>query len=476
MTLVPNRPQQLSGNNWRLWLLLLVLLMACGGGDDHPSVSDGEDTPDTIIADATFYTVEVRVVVSQASIFERPSRTAPVLYTLVEGDAAQAVGRSIPDAAGTIFFAVEVGEIAGWMVETQVEPQGDIDRLLIIPSVTEDPAAVAVNAAGVPPTPMIGVVARPYGITAPVYALPDLNSEILRLAGETESLQVAFVTNYTFETRFFGVRLESGFGWIDERDFLISGDVNTLAAVALGTPLPTGAVATEVSMQLATPTATVSATFGATLLPTPTTTAGTPANLVTNTPVPATSRPTLAVTLTATPASLRGIDPPPLTIRVPQGWAAAHVNIPIISALDNDAINLSLYEGPLVNAERGYIWLLWRFDPLFDQTGASDDPALSIWSNALLYLRSILFAGCNIGVYPEQRQPYAVGGQTGTGTIFSAVGCGPDAPDVAGWFVALTVGAENYLFYVGITPVENVNVARAELQTVLDSIRFDAVP
>ncbi len=456
MTLAPNPPQPLSGSKWLVLPLLLIFLAACGGDN---TTTDRKPATNAV-QDSAFYTVQLRVSVPQASIFSQPDRNAAVVYNLVQGDVVTAVGRSDADVLGTIFYAVEIGDVPGWVTETQVDAQGDTSRLITIPLVAFDPVAVADSNA--PPTPGLGVVARAYGPNAPIYASPDTTSNVIRMAGETETLEVAFVTGYTLETRYFGVRLASGFGWVDERDFLISGDISTLAPVAIGAPTPTLSVPTTTP----TPTATLSAS--ATLSSASVTTnESTPLNSNPNTAVPATPRPSNTPTSTPTAASIRAIEPPPITITLPTGWESAHITIPLSSALASDTLNLSLYEGPLATAERGYIWVLWRFDLLLDANGE-----LSLWPNALLYLRSVLFAGCNIGVYPEQRRPYAIGNQTGTGTIFSAVGCGPDAPDVAGWLVAMPLGTENYLFYIGISPAEDVAQARTELQTILDSIRF----
>lgn len=467
MTSAPNPPQRLSGSKWLILSLLLVLLVACGGGDDNGDRdSDNAATPTSANG---FYTVELRVDVTQASVFARPSRAANVVYNLVEGDVVRAVGRSDPDELGTIFYAIDLGDSPGWIAETQVEPLGNTDPLIIIPLAAYDPAEVAADS-DAPPTPGFGVVARPYTANAPIYAAPDETSEVVRIAGETETLEVVFVTNYTLETRYFGVRLERGFGWIDERDFLVSGDITTLSPVAVGVPTPTRSPATPIPTT--DPAVIVTPTLTDTPRNTPTVAASDStmaANVVPNTSVPATTRPSLTPTVTLTPASIQAIEPPPLSITLPTGWEGVHVNVPITSAFANDSLNLSLYEGPLISADRAYIWVLWQFDLLLDQTGE-----LSLWPNALLYLRSVLFSGCNIGVYPDDRRSYPVGDRSGTGTIFSAVGCGPDAPDVAGWLVALPVGAENYLFYVGISPVENVLQARDEVQAILDTIRFDA--
>ncbi len=459
MTSVQNPLPLLSGSRKSLLFILgFVFLVACNNGEKTSNPEQSLSPTNT----NEFYTVQLRVKVGQASVFAQPNRRAEVIYTLVEGDTVTAVGRSDADELGTIFYAVEIGDMPGWVAETQVEPQSDPEGLIVIPRVAFD-ATTTNRDPNAPPTPAIGVVARPYGADAPIYAAPDSTSEIIRMAGTTETLEVVFVTNYTFETRYFGVRLVEGFGWIDERDFQVLGDIQTLTPVTIGTPVPTQSEAQPSSFP---PTPTVAPTNSSaatstrsTLMPT------TIARAATNTPS-SVFQPTQ--TLTPTIVGIQPIDPPPLTLTLPNGWESEHVQVPISSAFDNDSLNLSLYEGPLTNAERGYIWVLWRFDVLLDETGE-----LSLWPNALLYLRSFLFRGCNIGVYPDQRREYAIGDRIGSGTIYSAVGCGPDAPDVAGWLITLSVGDENYLFYIGISPAENVSLARDEMQAILNSIRFE---
>lgn len=469
MTSAPNHQQQLSGN--KLWLLLLLLLLAACGG----SGNDGNENDDTSSNQQNdgFYTVDLRVNVGQASVFAQPDRNADIVYTLIEGDVVEAIGRSSEDSLGTVFYAIEVDDVPGWIASSQVEPQGDTSGLLFIPVAAVDPTEVARDS-NAPPTPGVGVVARPYTSAAPIYTEPSTESDILRLAGETETLQVALIAQGSDFIRYFGVRLEAGFGWITEEDFLISGDISSLPPVSIGTPTPSPRAATNIP-----PTSTVPPTSNA-ITSTPTTDDTPQGNVVTSTPrntsdpVTRTPTPTVAPSITPTPPSIQLAAPPPLVIDLPESWQEGHVSVPITSAFADDVINLSIYEGPVFGDTYAYIWVLWNFDAIPDGTSSIADGTitLSLWPNALLYLRSFLFAGCNIGFDPELRRPYTVGTQTGDGAIFSAVGCGPEIEDVAGWFVAAPTEFGNYIFYIGVTPVDNVLDAQDALQGLLDSVEF----
>lgn len=165
---------------------------------------------------------------------------------------------------------------------------------------------------------------------------------------------------------------------------------------------------------------------------------------------------------------IRPAEPPLITIQVPEGWEEVHVKIPISSTFVAGDVLLSVFEGPLPGNTTGYIWVVWRF-PNFLSPTATD---LDLWADAIWYLRSLLFEGCNIG--PAGRRTYTIGGQEATGGIFAAV----DSPehdcawDVAGWFAGLRHEGENYIFYMGVEPADMITEVRPHLQEVVDSITF----
>ncbi|RMF81706.1 MAG: PKD domain-containing protein [Chloroflexi bacterium] len=77
-----------------------------------PAFAPGESPPG----------INARVFAPRALAYERPACDAPVLMRLFEGDAVRLLAQTAPDDAGRIFYQIQVGNFAGWVLSSQVEP------------------------------------------------------------------------------------------------------------------------------------------------------------------------------------------------------------------------------------------------------------------------------------------------------------------------------------------------------------------
>jgi hypothetical protein len=168
--------------------------------------------------------------------------------------------------------------------------------------------------------------------------------------------------------------------------------------------------------------------------------------------------------------TLRQGTPPPLTLTLPDGWQQAHILVPVTGTLASGDVRLAVYEGPLPDGLTGHIWIVWDFPNIIPfQPGQQVE--ISLWADSIQYLRGLLFTGCNIGLFTDERRTYVMGGYEGEGTIYSAVNC-EGASNIAGWFAAVRVNEENFAFYMGIEPADRVNEGIPHLQAVLDTLQF----
>lgn len=179
-------------------------------------------------------------------------------------------------------------------------------------------------------------------------------------------------------------------------------------------------------------------------------------------------------TITVSPL-LGGETPrPPLEIDLPSGWQAGY-NTLLLQDIDAPRpVPFAVYTGP-VTGGTGTIVLLWGFPNLV--LGAalpSETVTPDLWMDGTRLLRlAILEEGCNIGT--DLRMQYSVGGLAAIGTQFAAVDC-PELADTRGWFAGLRQFNLNFIFYVFTEPIEAMDVADDELQTILDTVRFLPIP
>jgi hypothetical protein len=163
---------------------------------------------------------------------------------------------------------------------------------------------------------------------------------------------------------------------------------------------------------------------------------------------------------------------PPLAITLPEGWRAGYDTM-IVQDIDMlRAIPLAIYTGP-VTGGTGTIVLLWAFPNVATQT-ENGAVTTDLWLDGLRLLRLVVIEeGCNIGT--DLRRAYSVGGLSAVGTAFSAVDC-PELPDTRGWFAGLEQQGLSYVFFTWAEPIDAMNTADDELQAILDSIVFRALP
>jgi hypothetical protein len=162
--------------------------------------------------------------------------------------------------------------------------------------------------------------------------------------------------------------------------------------------------------------------------------------------------------------------PPPLTLDLPDGWAQGDDTLLLDDVAGVRAIPFTLYTGP-VEGGTGNIVLLWRFPNVSLNPLATTPEAPDLYADGLRLLRlAIVEPGCNVGT--DIRREYPIGGMTAIGTGFSAVDC-PQLPDTRGWFAGLRWNNINYIFYMYTDPIEAMDMARDDLQAILDSMRFE---
>ncbi|MCS7070326.1 MAG: hypothetical protein NZM00_02400 [Anaerolinea sp.] len=166
--------------------------------------------------------------------------------------------------------------------------------------------------------------------------------------------------------------------------------------------------------------------------------------------------------------------PPPLTIDLPDGWRMGY---DVLLLRDVDAIRnipLAVYTGPVTGGQ-GTIVLLWGFPNLVIASPLLGEIAPDLWADGTRLLRlAVVEGGCNIGT--DLRRTYSIGGLQAVGTQFAAVNC-PELPDTRGWFAGLQQFDLNFIFYAFAEPIEAMNgPAEAELQAILDSVRFVRPP
>ncbi len=473
MTSAPNHLRRLSGNKVGLLLLLTLLLAlaACNGddgSDNQPEVAVNPTATETEVptATATPAQIQLRVIVSRASVFSLPNRTAEVIYSLVEGDELPVSGKSEPDELGTIFYLVRIGDRTGWVAASQVEFSGDESQLAIVSAPNLDILTDAPTL--LPPGQVVAVVIVS---ESSVLDYPGPEGNAFTTAEELAEFEVIGKTPVQEDgTIFYGVRVEDRLGWLRSNDVQILGDTNALQVVVTSTP-----TATAVIDASTTPLPEISPTRLAqeTTLPSATVAQGTPTitpfQAATSTSTPIALTPTASPTILPIQPAIRLAEPPLLTVDLPESWDEGHFLIPISSPYSSDDIVLSKYEGPLPEGMIGNIWLLSQFPNVVPVGGDLD-----LWPDAILYLRALLFEGCNIGLNLEGRRTYVIDGQEALGTTFSAVDCGEDVPDVAGWFMALQYRGENYIFYVAIEPATRYTAGAPYMQSVVGSVRFIA--
>jgi hypothetical protein len=189
------------------------------------------------------------------------------------------------------------------------------------------------------------------------------------------------------------------------------------------------------------------------------------------------------------PAAITSGSAPALDVKLPDGWKAEYYVVPIREALVQASVNLARYYGPVKGNGVGTILVLWGFPSIgAPPTIAAPGPTATfapnvtplsyiqqlLWSDGLRLLQgTVVEITCNVGTY-EQRF-FHIGNETGIGAYFNVTQC-PNEPETVGWFAGVNVGSANYLFYAYIEPIQSYNEGRADLQNILNTVTFKALP
>ncbi|MBZ0316117.1 MAG: hypothetical protein K8L91_06850 [Anaerolineae bacterium] len=445
-------------------LILALILSACGGDDEK---SGRQPT-------ATSSAPKIRVVVSQAPVFALPDRTAEIIVNLFEGETRHILGKSAPDDVGTTFYQIDLGNRTGWILESQVQVTGDINKIALVEVAmpTSTPTATLESATEVASETVatqtsdevtaVIIVPRATALTA-----PSRNADELTTLLQGEQVKVLRQTlPDALGTIFYEVELGTQRAWVLNSQVEISGDVSTLGIAFVPTASPeTVAQGVTSAPTTAVPTRTLTAT--------PTATIVTPASAE-PTALPNNITPSASPVIANDNPSIQVGEAPPLSLTLPEGWDVGHFLIPVSGSIGQGNVKMTVYEGPLPDGVKGTIWVVWGFPPIINpnETNASGTLQLSLWPDGIQYLRGLLFPGCNIGLYTDNRQTYDMGGYDGEGTTFSAVSCDSGASDISGWWVGVHVNEENFIFYMGVEPVDRIAEGLGPMQAIIDTLQF----
>lgn len=313
--------------------------------------------------------------------------------------------------------------------------------------------AGAVQAQGQTPTPPVPVLATVAVERAFVFPRPERSADPLTHVYQREQLPVL---GQTADGRYLLVQVDALQGWVLTAQMELNGDLQTVPVLSSTSYLVS---VTPSLTQAASTTAVPSRTPIPTRTPLPTRTpSATPA------PSPVAAAGTAPPTRELPPV-LPG-KPPPLTIDLPEGWEALHLEVPFRS-FDGlmRSVALSVYVGPLEGGAQGYIYLYWGFPNVVDFDGE-----YNLWADGVQLLRgSLVGQSCNLGL--DKQRTFKVGGLEGVGTYYAAVSCA-DEEDTTGWFAVLRVYEGSFAFFTAVEPFDALLAGRAALQAILDSVEF----
>ena len=175
--------------------------------------------------------------------------------------------------------------------------------------------------------------------------------------------------------------------------------------------------------------------------------------------------------------------PPPLTLTLPKGWRATYTRLPVVDQVGEALINVAAYAGPVTGEAQttgtGFIYVLWNYPSLAPANpgalpkSVTDFQKQQILGDAYRLLRGTVFdVSCTFGTYGHN--DFMIGKLPAYGQTFQSTACQDNSPDVVGWYAGLYQDGTSLLFYAYIQPVADYNLGRPDLQTVLDSVVFNA--
>lgn len=445
---------------------MLLLLAACGDNSETTSPSATVSPPAA---------PQVRITVSEALVFSIPLRDSTILFRLIEGDQAPVIAKTAPDELGVVWYQVVRGESFGWIAGSQVEPIGDVANLPTVPDSIWAATSTPLDPTLLAPPSLTPTLSPPQGEIIPteiqLYDRPDTASPVIGrlLAGEVVDLLGQSGSFYLVGEE------KRVLGWAQAADLNLIGDLASIPPLANEDELAVSIIQTPLP---ASPTMAISPSPASATIPPTSTPRFTPsaspdlASTALQAPTATEILPSPTITPSLTPEVLFTVGiAPPLTIDIPEGWQVAHLALPINNAYIQGNLPFSVYRGPLPSGGTGTIWLIWAFPNITSPSGQ-----LNLYADGVQLLRSLVFDGtsCNIGLGAEQRS-YKIGDQDAIGTIFSAVDC-EESGDIAGFFAALQVDGNNFAFFAGVEPVENVNAGSDDLQAIFQTVQFEVEP
>lgn len=186
--------------------------------------------------------------------------------------------------------------------------------------------------------------------------------------------------------------------------------------------------------------------------------------------------PNIDATLHATFVPTVSAVPPPLTLKLPDGWKSTYTVILPRDQLSEQLMNVAAYAGPVADKGTGFIFIFWNFpsitplNPGATPLSAEELSRQMILSDGFRLLRgTVVDISCQVGVYADV---FKLGGTPVTGQRFQTVGCQDGTPDNAGWYVGAFPNNRELLIYAYVEPVSAYNSGRADLQHILDTVQF----
>jgi hypothetical protein len=187
----------------------------------------------------------------------------------------------------------------------------------------------------------------------------------------------------------------------------------------------------------------------------------------------------LTPTFTPTGSGLQPGVPPPLTIKLPEGWRTTYTLVPFNDLTGTSStLNLAAYAGSVSGGSGlGFIYILWNFpsvmpvNPRALPTSIADAQTATTLSDGYRLLRgTILDSTCLVNVYGQNY--FGIGERKTIGQIFQTTACQDGRPDLVGWYTGVWEGNRHYLVFAWVEPPVAFNNGQADLQKILNTIQF----
>ncbi|HLA45247.1 MAG TPA: hypothetical protein VJZ27_17500, partial [Aggregatilineales bacterium] len=202
-----------------VFMFLLLVPAACGRADTASSPTD-DPTP------------RIRVTVSEALVFEFPSRESEILFRLIEGDQTPILAKTEPDLIGVEWYQVGQGEEFGWIAGSQVEVSGDLSLIRTVGEAVWMPTATPATPTITPTATRVvfpdQVIATVNVAQAAVFELPSRLAEAAAplFAGETVDVIGRVEADENGDVFYFVGRENNVIGWVLDSQVQIEGNLD----------------------------------------------------------------------------------------------------------------------------------------------------------------------------------------------------------------------------------------------------------